>query len=179
MPATRTLNELPQIHTVSVYITDYTCTNWYSFLLIEKGKGVFVPLLILTLRTCRNKLGDFYRVRYSGGCGLFAKNVSLHPPYQRQVYSWQRLAYSIRKQTCNISSNCGHPHGETSHLYLYLYYIKTPVSTVVLVQKVRLNAHPSGRRARNTRWSYLISRTSCLGVFNIKYKLYICIYIFL
>jgi hypothetical protein len=36
----------------------------------------------------------------------------------------------------------------------------------------------NGRMARDIGWSCLTSRTSCSDVFNIKYKLYICIYFF-
>jgi hypothetical protein len=35
--------------------------------------------------------------------------------------------------------------------------------------------HPDGRRVKNTKQSSLTSRTLCSGVYNIKYKLYICI----
>lgn len=40
------------------------------------------------------------------------------------------------------------------------------------------NPHIDGRRVEDTEWSYLSSRTICSNVFIIKYKLYICIYVF-
>jgi hypothetical protein len=39
-----------------------------------------------------------------------------------------------------------------------------------------LNPHPDGRRVEETRRSCLTSRISCSSFYNIKYKLYICIY---
>jgi hypothetical protein len=39
-----------------------------------------------------------------------------------------------------------------------------------------LNPSPDGRRARDTMLSRLTSRTSRSIIFNIEYKLYICIY---
>jgi hypothetical protein len=41
-----------------------------------------------------------------------------------------------------------------------------------------LNPCPDGRRVGDTRWSCLTSKTSWSNVFNIEYKLYICIYAF-
>jgi hypothetical protein len=41
-----------------------------------------------------------------------------------------------------------------------------------------LNPHPDGRRAGDTERSCLTSKTSCSCVYNIEYKLYICIYDF-
>jgi hypothetical protein len=41
-----------------------------------------------------------------------------------------------------------------------------------------LNPHPDERRVEDTGQSYLTSRTSCSVVYNIEYKLYICIYNF-
>jgi hypothetical protein len=38
--------------------------------------------------------------------------------------------------------------------------------------------HPDGRKVVDTKQSCLISRTSCSCVYNIEYKLYICIYVF-
>jgi hypothetical protein len=40
------------------------------------------------------------------------------------------------------------------------------------------NPWPDRRRAGDTRWNCLTSRTSCSDIFNIEYKLYICIYVF-
>jgi hypothetical protein len=42
-----------------------------------------------------------------------------------------------------------------------------------------MNPHSDGRRVVDTRRrSYLTSRTSCFYIYNIEYKLYICIYDF-
>jgi hypothetical protein len=46
------------------------------------------------------------------------------------------------------------------------------------VEKVGFDPCPDGERAGDTGWSYLTSRTSWSDVFNIEYKLYICIYVF-
>jgi hypothetical protein len=43
------------------------------------------------------------------------------------------------------------------------------------MQEVGFELMPDERMARDTKWSYLTSRTSCSYVFNIEYKLYIYI----
>jgi hypothetical protein len=49
-----------------------------------------------------------------------------------------------------------------------------------LCRRWGLNTHPNnGRRVKDTGQSCLTSRTTCSGVYNIEYKLYICIYYFL
>jgi hypothetical protein len=40
-----------------------------------------------------------------------------------------------------------------------------------------LHPHPHGKRLEDTRRSCLASRTSYFDVYNIEYKLYICIYV--
>jgi hypothetical protein len=42
-----------------------------------------------------------------------------------------------------------------------------------------LNSHPDGRKMKNTGQNCLTTRTSCSVAYNIKYKLYICIYIYM
>ena len=42
-----------------------------------------------------------------------------------------------------------------------------------------LNSHPDERRMRDTRRISLTNRTLCPDIYNIEYKLYICIYDFL
>jgi hypothetical protein len=47
------------------------------------------------------------------------------------------------------------------------------------VWEVGINPRPDRRRVGDTRRSYLTSRTSCSGIYNIEYKMNTCIYDFL
>jgi hypothetical protein len=66
----------------------------------------------------------------------------------------------------------GQPVSPSAHL------IKSAKNVKKRCRRWDLNPCPDGRMTGDTGWSCLTSRTSLSDVFNIEYKLYICIYIF-